>query len=178
MRLERGEDLLRQGIYLDSRTERYILSNCSAQPGELQAFYLFGKEYILGGEHYYVIRAAMEAENEAFRRGKIQFSYSVRGHLEHLRQTNFSGLWLIGWAVNQPGHGIYDVQKYWALHDCFFGDCSVLMMLDGREDARAMYFWDGHELRKQREYHLFDDPRPKVSLGEVDCYETRSTRIS
>lgn len=52
----KGGVVVRQGIYLDMRTERYILRNCSAQPGELQVFYLFGKEYILGEEHYYVIK--------------------------------------------------------------------------------------------------------------------------
>jgi len=163
---------------MDSQTERYILRNCSAQAGELQAFYLFGKEYNLGGEHYYVVRAAMEAENEAFRRGRIQFSYTLREHLERLRQEYFSGLWLIGWAVNQPGHGIYDIQKYWALHDCFFGDCPVFMMLDGREEERCAYFWDGHQLRRDKEYHLFEDPRPRISQDEVDCYETKRAWIS
>lgn len=170
--------MIRQGIYMDSQTERYILRNCSAQAGELQAFYLFGKEYNLGGEHYYVVRAAMEAENEAFRRGRIQFSYTLREHLERLRQEYFSGLWLIGWAVNQPGHGIYDIQKYWALHDCFFGDCPVFMMLDGREEERCAYFWDGHQLRRDKEYHLFEDPRPRISQDEVDCYETKRAWIS
>ena len=42
---------MEQGIYWDRRTEQYIFSNCSAQPGELQVFYLFGKEYLLGREH-------------------------------------------------------------------------------------------------------------------------------
>lgn len=170
--------MIQQGIYMDRLTEQYIVQNCSEQPGELQVFYLFGKEYNLGGEHYYVVRAAMEAENEAFRRGRIQFSYSLRTHLEQMRHECFQGLWLMGWAVNQPGHGVYDVQKYWAMHDGFFGDCPVFILMDGRSGEKGVYYWDSQQLQYQQEYHLFEDPRPRISQDEVDFYETRGTWIS
>ena len=169
---------MQQGIYMERSTQQFILDNCSAQPGELQVFYLFGKEYILGDEHYYVIRAAIEAENEAYRRGRVQFNYRLRSHLEGLRCLYFPGKWLIGWAVNQPGYGIYNTQKYWAQHDVYFGDCPVFMLLDGRTQEKGMYFWDSQQMQGQRDYYLFDDPQSKIAQDEVDFYEERNIWIS
>ena len=167
---------MEQGIYWDRRTEQYIFSNCSAQPGELQVFYLFGKEYLLGREHYYVVRAAAEAENEAFRRGRIQFSYSARTELEERRKEYFPGLYVMGWAVNQPGYGIYDVQRYAAMHECFFEECPLFMLLDGREEECSVYLWENRWLERQRQYNLFEDPQPRMLEAGGKYYE--KTRCS
>ena len=98
-----GEPKGQVRVYLEETCAAYLRENEESALGGFQLFGLMGKEYRLGDETFFLIRGALENQEDGAR--QMRLSRETVRELEEEGGRQFPGLRLVGWAVNQPGYG-------------------------------------------------------------------------
>ena len=159
-----GEPKGQVRVYLEETCAAYLRENEESALGGFQLFGLMGKEYRLGDETFFLIRGALENQEDGAR--QMRLSRETVRELEEEGGRQFPGLRLVGWAVNQPGYGTEGAWRFAGLRERFFADVPLFLLMDGSEEKMAFYGWEEGRDEELGGYHIYTDeearsaPRP------------------
>ena len=148
-------------IYMEQRVSEYLADHRRAEIGELQIFYLLGREYHLGAQRVLVVRGALEEEMPVHQ--PIVITLDSLQQLERKKELYFPKLKLLGWMLNQPGYGVYGPQRQASLHRQQFGQCPLFMLSDSLEQTEEFYLWNGMDFEAAGGYLIYYDPNPAMA---------------
>ncbi len=148
-------------IYMEQQVSEFLEDHRRAEIGELQIFYLLGREYHLGEQRVLVVRGVLEEEMPVHQ--PIVITLDSLQMLEKKKELYFPKLKLLGWMLNQPGYGVYGPQRQASLHRQQFGQCPLFMLSDSLEQTEEFYLWNGTDFESVGGYLIYYDPNPAMA---------------
>lgn len=123
-----------------------LIESCQIRDAEQQQiFYLLGREYHLGLQRVFVVRSILEGELQEG--PNIIISPKALRSVEKQRDSQFPGLRLIGWALNQPGRGVKCLSRHGRSHVQYFRQSSLLLLQDALAEKKEFYLWTGSDFQ-------------------------------